>query len=214
MVTLGFTQNCSSCKLDEMMVREVLMRNESLRKLEKMNCKIGVAIFVSILVSSCSLLRLESMNNSLLQTRKKNNFSLNNQSFKLYDEECAACHVGYVPAFLPERSWAKLINDLENHFGQNAELDDGSKALILAYLKRLSADSSGASAASKRLALMIPADEVPIRITETPFWRRRHGSVKAYVWKRSKVQSRAKCDVCHQEAAKGVFNEKTARIPK
>jgi len=138
----------------------------------------------------------------------------NPEESKIYQEECAACHIGYVPGFLPERSWKKMMSDLENHFGQNAALDEPAKGEILAYLTKNSADGLSASARSNRIARMIPKEEVPIRITESPFWKRKHGSIKAFVWGRASVKSRAKCDSCHADASKGIFNEHTAKIPK
>ena len=51
-----------------------------------------------------------------------------------YTAECTSCHVGFLPGFLPMRSWNKIMGDLENHFGENASLEDPALSNIKAYL--------------------------------------------------------------------------------
>jgi hypothetical protein len=133
---------------------------------------------------------------------------------KTYQTECMSCHVGYLPGFLPGRSWKKLMGDLENHFGENASLDDPAKSDLLKYLLVNAADSASSTPRSKKIARMIGDADQPIRITETPFWKKRHSSVKAYVWKRPDVGSKAKCDSCHRDAPKGIYDEHDVHIPR
>ena len=44
----------------------------------------------------------------------------------VYKEECGSCHMAYPPGLLPARSWTKVMSGLDNHFGDNAELDAAS----------------------------------------------------------------------------------------
>ena len=39
----------------------------------------------------------------------------------LYKQECGSCHFAYPPSFLPARSWEKIMKNLSDHFGENAE---------------------------------------------------------------------------------------------
>ena len=39
---------------------------------------------------------------------------------KLYIKECGSCHFAFQPGLLPEKSWVKIMNNLENHFGTDA----------------------------------------------------------------------------------------------
>lgn len=133
---------------------------------------------------------------------------------KTYQTECTSCHVGYLPGFLPERSWNKMMGDLENHFGENASLDDPAKSDLLKYLLVNAADSRSSTPRSKKIGRMISSSDMPLRITETPFWKKRHASIKGYVWKRPKVTSKAKCDTCHHDAPKGIYDEHDVHIPK
>ena len=61
-----------------------------------------------------------------------------------YNKECGSCHFAYQPGFLPEGSWRKLMEAkaLADHFGENAELDEQTRAHILQLLVTNSADKS------------------------------------------------------------------------
>ncbi len=133
---------------------------------------------------------------------------------KSYQTECTSCHIGFLPGFLPDRSWKKLMAGLEDHFGENASLDDAVRTEITKFLSLNAADMAASSPRSKRIAKMIPAHESPIRITETPFWKRKHSSIKEYVWKRAKVGHKSNCESCHRDAAKGLYSEHDVNVPK
>ena len=133
---------------------------------------------------------------------------------KEYKAECGSCHLAFLPGFLPSRSWSKLMGDLEHHFGKDASVDDKVKKDLVKFLTAHAADKKSATQRSHRIAAMIPKDEAPLRITETPFWTIRHGSVREYVFKRAGVVSQAKCDSCHRDAAKGIFDEHEIHIPR
>lgn len=51
-----------------------------------------------------------------------------------YTSECGACHIAYPAGFLPERSWKNIMGSLDNHFGENAELDTDTRTIITGYL--------------------------------------------------------------------------------
>lgn len=140
--------------------------------------------------------------------------SINFVPNKSYQSECTSCHVGYLPGFLPERSWKELMTHLDDHFGENASLDEPIRTEIENYLVKNAADKPAASPRSKKMAKMLWSSDLPLRITETPFWKRKHYSVREYVWKRPNVGSKAKCDSCHHDANKGIFNERDIHIPK
>ena len=50
----------------------------------------------------------------------------------MWKAECSSCHMAYHPGLLPERSWRKMMAELDKHFGQNASLDaPAAKAAVL-----------------------------------------------------------------------------------
>lgn len=136
------------------------------------------------------------------------------QAFKLYAEECGACHITYPAEMLPSRSWKKLMNGLENHFGENAGLEKEPQTEITTFLVKHAADSKKSSLRSMKFVKSIPSNDIPLRITETPYWRQKHSAIKGFVWKRVEGGSKAKCDSCHKEANKGIFEEATVELPK
>ena len=54
---------------------------------------------------------------------------------ELYNKECATCHIGFQPQFLPKRSWNKLMDNLSNHFDTDASLSTESLNEIKTYLE-------------------------------------------------------------------------------
>lgn len=126
--------------------------------------------------------------------------------------ECGACHLAYPPALLPERSWRKIMSGLERHFGQDASLDAATAREISDFLVRHSADRAAGKRASKVMR-SLGAGETPLRISETPWFVRKHDEVSPQVWKRSKVGSAASCAACHPGAERGDYSEHQVRIP-
>ena len=60
-------------------------------------------------------------------------------------KECGACHMVYSPQMLPQRSWEAMMSNLDNHFGDNAQLDEPTRADVLGYLLANAADAPGQS---------------------------------------------------------------------
>lgn len=127
--------------------------------------------------------------------------------------ECASCHQLYHPNLLPERSWKKMMGGLEDHFGENASLDEKAKLDIEKFLVTYSADNSN-SRRGKKFLQSIPANESPLRISETSYFKRKHDEVSAATFKRKSIGSAANCMACHSGAEKGDFNERGVKIPK
>ncbi|MDX8402296.1 MAG: diheme cytochrome c [Mariprofundaceae bacterium] len=140
---------------------------------------------------------------------------------RAYQESCGECHFAYFPGLLPARSWKRLMKptNLENHFGENAELDEADRRYIEDWLVRNAADKQGFPRykRSVKIARSVPDLKAPMRITEVPYIKRKHEEVAAMLKKRpdvrQKVRSMAYCNKCHQEASKGVFDDDTVRIP-
>jgi|APAra7269097559_1048567.scaffolds.fasta_scaffold11363_2 mono/diheme cytochrome c family protein len=120
------------------------------------------------------------------------------------EKECGSCHMAYLPQFLPERSWQALMAGLNNHFGENASLDPNTSKVILDYLTQHAADRPGQD---NRFLRGLADSVTPLRISDTPYWIRRHSEIPAEVFTHPKVQSKSNCGACHQDAAKGGFED-------
>ena len=132
---------------------------------------------------------------------------------KNWQQECASCHIAYAPAFLPKASWRRVMGGLDQHFGENASLDPVTQADILRFLEANAADS-GTSQMGNRVMRNMGAKDAPMRITETPWFVRKHDEVSRAVWLRNSVGSAANCAACHRQAEQGAFDEDLVRIPK
>jgi hypothetical protein len=121
--------------------------------------------------------------------------------------------MAYQPGLLPARSWAALMSDLKDHFGDNAELASEDTAAIRRYLTENAADyvRLGRSAG---MARSVPPGVAPLRFSETIYFRRKHDEVPTRLVKdNAEVGSFANCEACHRGAKTGSFDEHRVRIP-
>lgn len=105
-------------------------------------------------------------------------------------KECGECHMAFQPALLPAESWRKIMADLADHFGEDASLDATLAAEIEAYL----VGNAGRGEGTK------------LRITEQRWFRHEH-DFPDRVWQRPEVRSRANCEACHRDAARGSYED-------
>lgn len=132
----------------------------------------------------------------------------------VYLEECSDCHFPYQPGWLPEASWRKIMDAkaLENHFDENAELDEKTRKHLLDVLVADSADKSRFKRSKKIMASLQDGD-APMRITEVPYIKSKHEEVYEDVIEKSKkVKSLSYCDKCHQKAKDAIFDDDTVYI--
>ncbi len=105
---------------------------------------------------------------------------------------CGECHMAFPPQTLPKAAWRKIIQNLSEHFGEDASIDPSKAAEILDYHTRNASDVSNVRAARKWNAKGLFE-----RITDAPRFRDKHGSCPDDVWKSRKVSSKANCLDCH-----------------
>ncbi|MCF8160764.1 MAG: diheme cytochrome c [Polaromonas sp.] len=121
-------------------------------------------------------------------------------------EECGGCHLAFAPSMLPARSWARLMADLKNHFGDDASVDAATAKKITDYLTANAADQAGTRYGNKLLRDVSVA-QAPLRITELPRWVKEHREVTASEWKQPAVRSKANCSACHTGAERGYYED-------
>lgn len=118
------------------------------------------------------------------------------------EKECSSCHIAFRPNFLPKSSWQQVMASLDKHYGTDASLPAADTKEIADWLDTV--------------ALNVGEAPPNNRITQAFWFTRKHGTnhVKADVWQRASVKSRANCQACHVNADKGDFNEHNIRIPR
>lgn len=145
--------------------------------------------------------------------REKSAKILGQVTHSAYQKECGACHFAFQPQFLPKRSWEKIMSSLDKHFGDSATLDEETRSDILNYLVKNSAETSSSRVSGKILA-SIGKTEAPLRITDTPYFKRKHREVRAEVFKRKSIGTPSNCTACHVTAETGDFDEHKVKIPR
>jgi hypothetical protein len=131
-----------------------------------------------------------------------------------YNEECGACHFAYQAGLLPAASWQKLLDAtaLQDHFGDNAELEESVRRHILEIVVSNAADNSYTKRSRKIMASL--HGQAPLRITEVRYIHEKHEDIPARLIKGNPdVKSLSQCDRCHQKAKDGNFDDDTVMIP-
>jgi hypothetical protein len=131
-----------------------------------------------------------------------------------YQEECGACHFAYQPELLPSGSWEKILARLDDHFGEEIDLDPESKMIIAEYLKANGAEYSAAKRAVKIMRSL--RGQTPMRITDVPYIQHKHedDDIPADAFQRESVGSMSNCIACHTTAEKGIYEDDHVVIPR
>ncbi len=137
---------------------------------------------------------------------------VNNQ---LYTDECGQCHMAYQPGLLPVRSWERILSPqkLANHFEEELEIGEKTRNILLSYVIR---DSKlyAEYRRSRKIVNSIPENETPIQISQTAYITHKHRKIPTeYIQGNSEVESLGNCEACHQDAQKGIYNDRSVVIP-
>ncbi len=133
-----------------------------------------------------------------------------------YKEECGGCHFAYPPGLQVTEAWKKILNPeaLEDHFGENAELDEDVLAEIRSYVLENAADKSYYKRSRKITRAAKNMDSIPLRITQNRYIERKHHEIGEDMMENNPdVQSHSNCNACHTKAEEGIFDDDTVRIP-
>lgn len=106
-------------------------------------------------------------------------------------KECGECHMAFQPGLLPAASWERIMDGLNDHFGEKATLPPDTAAEIRAYLTRNAAGRG---------------DGQLLRITEQRWWVRKH-HFRPEIWTRKDVMSKSNCEACHRGASQGLYED-------
>jgi hypothetical protein len=131
---------------------------------------------------------------------------------KTYKETCGECHFAYQPELLPSESWLKILNQLDNHFGEVIETDPVTIKNISDYLTTNGAENSSAERSVKIMRCL--GGQVPIRITDIPYIRKKHHELNPAIFKRKSIGSLSNCIACHTTAENGIYDDDDVKIPE
>lgn len=135
-----------------------------------------------------------------------------------YANECSGCHLPYQPWLLPARSWEKLMDGTEDHFGDDLALDAKVIEEIKNYLFENSAENTGVRnewTGPRGKIIRSLKGAAPERIREVPYIRKEHKKqFRKNVFERESIKSFANCGACHKTAAEGDYEEDNIKVPK
>lgn len=129
-----------------------------------------------------------------------------------WEEACSECHLAFHPSLLPARSWEQMMDQQEDHFGDDLFLEQETIDELLSYARAYAADQEQTEAAW-RMNRSIPAREAPLRITRVDYWVHKHEEIDDAVWKRTMIKAKSNCVACHLDARQGTFEDADMRIP-
>jgi hypothetical protein len=130
-----------------------------------------------------------------------------------YVAECGSCHFAYQPGLLPASAWARVMGSLQEHYGDDASLEDTQVDALRSYLVANAADRSSQSRSQAFGRGDQVGDALP-RITDTRYFRHEHDEIpRRFVEGNKDVRSFSNCLACHRTAERGVYNEHQVLIP-
>jgi len=128
-----------------------------------------------------------------------------------YSRECGACHYPLNPSLLPAASWAGLMTNLADHFGDNASLDQQTTRELTMWLVANAAETWDTESANR---FRLVAREEPFRVTAMPYWVRKHSDIPGSVFASPPVRSKVNCNACHSDAETGRYDDQAIKMPK
>ena len=128
-----------------------------------------------------------------------------------YKKECGACHYAFNPSLLPASSWAGLMANLGEHFGEDASLGGSTTSSLAAWLVANAAETFDTESANR---FRVVAPDEPYRITSTPYWVSKHAGLAPDIFERKSVHSKVNCNACHRDAESGRYDDQAIAIPE
>jgi hypothetical protein len=130
----------------------------------------------------------------------------------VYIKECGACHMAFSPELLPAASWRRVMERLEDHFGESAKLDAPTQHGITDYLVAHAADRAGNDQSRAIMGSLHP-NEAPLRITQVPYIAGMHAAVLDPVWNGTpRPKTLTECGVCHSHINSGDYKTKVFHV--
>jgi len=181
-----------------------------LRPAVKNHHSLASFILLSVLAGSLFYLRgyITETTDNLYQPYKNSTLATN----ETWVEECSDCHSIYHPSLLPKRSWHKIFEQQNDHFGDELDLDVETLTILKIFFDANSAEW-GVTESARKINASIPNGFVPIRITETGYWKKKHAEIDLRYWSSEQVNSKGNCNACHLDADSSTYEDSNMRLP-
>ncbi len=157
-----------------------------------------IVLFVAYLICPTNL---------ILKAQFTPRFALDS-AYSAYKNECASCHIGYAPYLLPQKSWEKMMENLENHFGDDASFDGTQE--VLGFLVRHSSQNYN----NKFRVNLARENSDEMAISNRAFFKTAHKNVPQSLFKSESIKSKANCNACHKDAEMGLLGKSNIDFAK
>lgn len=101
------------------------------------------------------------------------------------------------------------MNNLENHFGDDASLQEETKNHILSFLLKNSAETSTMQSSLGFLNSISNKDI--ISMTQTKFWDEKHKKIPKEFFQKEDIKSKANCKACHSDIERGLIENENIK---
>lgn len=173
----------------------------------KVKPALNIFAYSMIFIAVATYFFIISSNYNFLTLRKFTNVYYN-EEHPVFFKQCGDCHKVYPPFLLPEKSWKRIIDDLDNHFGEEiteANITKPEQASIREFLYANSAEHSTREASVKIMNSL--GERRPKAITKTPYWRETHKDIPLSVYKDKKIKDKSNCVACHKDIDLGNLDD-------
>ena len=128
-----------------------------------------------------------------------------------FRSECGDCHQVYHPSLLPAASWRGMMRTLDDHFGEDASIDEETARSIESHLAAYASEAWDTEAANRFRTV---SAEAPWQISATPDWVRTHADISRDVFARKGIDTKGNCAACHRDAETGRYEDRMITIAK
>ncbi|MBF0143007.1 MAG: cytochrome b/b6 domain-containing protein [Magnetococcales bacterium] len=119
--------------------------------------------------------------------------------------ECGDCHMAFHPSLLPSRSWEAMLQGGDDHFGEVLSLSPETREELRQAFAGRAAEAEWTEAAFK-INRSLKGGATPLRISDTPYWIRKHREIGKETWKNPET-AKSRCEKCHADAEGGIFDD-------
>jgi mono/diheme cytochrome c family protein len=122
--------------------------------------------------------------------------------------------MAYHPSLLPAESWAGIVGNLSDHFGEDAGIANKTNLAAIAGWLAANASDSWDTLAANRLGHAEAEAEASRPITGNSWWKRRHRHIADTIFRQKNIRSHGNCAACHGDAGQGLFAPQAIKVPK
>ncbi|MEA3228012.1 MAG: cytochrome b/b6 domain-containing protein [Campylobacterota bacterium] len=163
----------------------------------------NITSYIFLLSSVLIFFVIISSNSNIFVKNRFENIDYEKESSLFYDK-CAECHKIYPSFLLTQNSWSRIMDGLDNHFGEKItdnNISQTQRVEIREFLLENSAESSTREIAVKIVNSV--KDGRPLAITKTKLWREIHKEIPRDLYKTKKIKDKSNCFACHIDIEKG-----------